>query len=233
MAVRPEIATPEPLTVRRRRFVRPVAALLLVLLIPVACVASLVVLPSQGDRFLATLDTLSVPPDWEAVHTEVIDGGFIVRPRATRYFFVDVAPNGVQDGRGPRVSEDTLAAAKSIATAAGFTIQPFRLSRIECRLPEGQSSTCPPRIPDECQPNYEGGPPTHCTVQAVRGLDTGAEQVERLWMNLYPPGYSFSVGQGEDRRQVSDPSRAVVVVTVNFAFRTEFIAPSAVPSASG
>lgn len=219
---------------KRRRLVRPVAALLLLLLIPVACVASLVVLPSQGDRFLVTLDTVPVPPGWEAVHTEVIDGGFMVRPRATRYFFVDGVADGVQDAVSRHiVSEDTLAAAKSIATAAGFTIRPLRLSRIECRLPEGQPSTCPPRIADECESNYEGGPPTHCIVQAVRGLDPGAEQVERLWMNLYPPGYSFSVGQGEDRRHVSDPSRAVVVVTVNFASRTEFIVPSAVPSASG
>ena len=132
---------------------------------------------------------------------------------------------------GPRVSEDTLAAAKRIATAAGFTIRPVQRSRIECPRAEGQPSTCPPRIADECDSNYEGGPATNCTVQAVRGLDSGADQVERLWINLYPPGYSFSAGQGEDRRHLSDPFRAVVVVTVNFGFRTEFIEPSVVPSA--
>ena len=206
--------------------------MLLVLVIPAACVVLSVVGPSQGDRFLVTLDTVAVPPGWEAVHTEVIDGGFIVQPRATRYFFVDGVRDPVDDGRGPRVSEDTLAAAKRMATAAGFTPRPFLLSRIECPRAEGQPSTCPPTIPDECESNYEGGPPHHCIAQAVRGLDSGAEQVERLWINLYPPGYSFSVGQGEDRRQLSDPSRAVVVVTVDFGFRGEFISPSAVPSAS-
>jgi hypothetical protein len=222
VAIRPEVARR-----LRPRLVRSVAALLIALLIPGACVAWLVLQPSQGDRFLATLDTLPVPPGWEPVHTEVIDGGFIVQPRATRYFFVDVAPD-----RGPRVSEDTLAVAKSIATAAGFTIHPLLLSRVECPRPESHPSPCPPWFADECDSNYEGGPPTHCTVQAVRGLDSGAEQVERLWMNLYPPGHSFSVGQGEDRRQVSDPSRALVLITANFDFHTNFIAPSVLPSAA-
>ena len=61
-----------------------------------------------GDRFVSTLEALDVPPTWEAIHTEVVDGGFMTHARATRYFLVDAA-----------LPDDVVPTAKSIATAAG------------------------------------------------------------------------------------------------------------------
>ncbi len=54
-----------------------------------------------------------------------------------------------------------------------------------------------------------------CHVEAIRGLDAGGERVERLWINLGSAGDSFTVWTGDERRQVSDPERALVRITTD------------------
>jgi hypothetical protein len=92
-------------------------------------------------------------------------------------------------------------------------------------------SPCGPVVADECRSN--GGLASECNVRAVRGLESGDEFVEALSINLARRGSSFTVGRGDDRRQVTDPSRALVVITADRKSREAFRLSSAFLGASG
>ena len=77
-----------------------------------ALLALATVLAPDGDQYVPTLDALTIPDDWETVHTDVDDGGFMTKARATRYYFADLDP------------VDGVAAAKAVARVAGFSIHP-------------------------------------------------------------------------------------------------------------
>jgi hypothetical protein len=80
-----------------------------ILLIPVACTAWVVLSPEDPARYVATLDTLPVPPTWEVVRTYT-QRDFIMGTRADRYYLVDADP------------EDAVTALKDAMKAAGFEI---------------------------------------------------------------------------------------------------------------
>lgn len=162
-------------------------ALALVLAAPVGTAILIGVaglLSPDGDWFLPTLDALPVPEDWEAVHTEVVAGGFMTSARATRYYFADLLPvEGVSD-------------VKELVRAAGFIDHPR------------------PTVEENCRSN-NGGLPTDCIVKAIRDVPSDDGRVEQLWINLDPPGSSFTTGSGDERMYVSDPDRALTRITVN------------------
>ena len=105
------------------------------------------------------------------MHTETVDGGFMSKARATRYYFADVEP------------VDAVAIAKDVAEEGGFQIHPFWME--SCDGDPTDDGPCPEPIDEGC-PSHNGGLPTDCFVQAVRGLDTGAEFVEHLWISPWP-----------------------------------------------
>lgn len=182
----------------------------LIVLLPAAFV-TLVVWPRPGDQFIPTLDGLAVPASWQTVDTEVVDGGFIIQERATRYYFVDADP------------VETLPLAKQVAEAAGFVVRPRVLSLNGCEdsfPPAAMDGPCGPVIADDCQSN--GGLPIDCVVEALRWDEEG-ERVEHLWINLQPRGTGFDVGQGDNRRHVSDPDLASVWITVDRVSRDAFL----------
>lgn len=185
------------------------------LVLAAAAMVLMVVLAPQGERFVPTLDSIPVPDGWEAVHTETVDGGFMSKARATRYYFADVDP------------VDGVAVAEGVARAGGFTIHPFWMRSCDDIAPG--SEPCPPPIDDAC-PTHNGGLPTECFVQAVRDLETGDEYVEQLWINLGRRGSSFTIGTGDDRATVTDPDRALIRITVDAERRDYFMPASGSPS---
>lgn len=77
-----------------------------------ALLALVTALAPDGDQYVPTLDALTIPDNWETVSTKVVDGGFMTKARATRYYFADLDP------------VDGVSAAKAMARAAGFSIHP-------------------------------------------------------------------------------------------------------------
>jgi hypothetical protein len=202
-----------------RRVVRWVAVVsALLLLVPVACV-TLAFWPRDGGQFVPTLDALTVPSTWKAVHTEVVDGDPIVRERATRYYFVDADP------------VDSLQLAKQVASSAGFVVAPRVLSLNGCEdgyQAWAMDGPCGPVVIDDCRSN--GGLAPSCTVGALRWFAEG-ERVEQLFIDLQPRGSGFEVGKGEEQRWVSDPDLALIRITVNLVNRDDYLAlPSWPPS---
>jgi hypothetical protein len=182
----------------------------LVLLLPVAFV-TLVFWPRDGNRFVPTLDALAVPSTWKAVHTEVVDGGPIVRERATRYYFVDSDP------------VDNVQLAKQVAEAAGFVVAPQVLSLNGCEdgyPAEAMDSPCGPVVVDDCP--SEGGWVQECLVGALRWFDEG-ERVEQLWIDLQRRGSGFDIGRGDEGRYISDPDLALVRITVDLMNRDDYL----------
>jgi hypothetical protein len=103
-------------------------ALALVLAAPIGMailMGSMALLAPQGDRYVPTLDELAIPADWEVVHTEVMDGGFMTQARATRYYFADLEP------------VDGVSIAKEIARAGGFSDPPRPVVEENCRSTNG------------------------------------------------------------------------------------------------
>ncbi len=192
-----------------RRVISSLAALLaLVVVVPATCA----LWPSDGDRLLPTLDALAVPASWEPVETEVIDGGFLIKARATRSYFVDADPL------------DGYPVAKGIAEAAGFIVRPRVLSLDGCQdsfPPAAMDSPCGPVVADDC-PSYNGGLPDHCVVEALRWHDDG-ERVRRLWMVLDQRGVGLMIGNGDDRHYVNDPDRALFSITVDEVSRDGYL----------
>lgn len=182
--------------------------LTLVVMVPLTCT----LLPSDGDRLLPSLDALAVPASWEPIHTEVVDGGFIIKARATRNYFVTTGPT------------DSYRIARDIAESAGFIVRPRVLSLDGCRdsfPPAAMDGPCGPVIADDC-PSYNGGLPDQCFVEALRWHDEG-ERVLRLWMVLDRHGVGLTIGDGGDRRYVHDPDRALVSITVDVARRDAYL----------
>jgi hypothetical protein len=194
-----------------RGVLRSRAVLLAMIMLLVAAYVTLVKWPHAGEQFIPTLDALDVPASWKAVDTEVVDGGFLIQERATRYYFVDADP------------VETLPLAKEVAEKAGFVVRPRVLSINGCEdgfPPEAMDGPCGPVIADDCRSN--GGLPIDCVVEALR-WDGESVRVERLWINLQPRGTGFDVGQGENRRYISDPDLASVWITVNRVSRDAYL----------
>lgn len=195
-----------------RRVARRIAVVAtLFVLVPSACV-SIVLWTSDGDRFIPTLDALVVPSSWEVMQTEVIDGGFLIQERATRKYFVDAGP------------VDGYPVAIQIAEAAGFFVRPRVLSLNGCQdsfPPDAMDGPCGPVVADDC-PSYNGGLPDHCAIEALRWDDDG-ERVPRLWIYLGQRGTGFTIGEGDDRRYVTDPERALFTITVDTARRDAYV----------
>ena len=192
-----------------RRVIWSLAAVLtLVVLVPVTCAWW----PSDGDRLLPTLDALAVPASWEPVDTTVIEGGFLIKARATRNYFVDADPL------------DGYPMAIKIAEAAGFIVRPRVLSLNGCQdsfPPAAMDGPCGPVVADDC-PSYNGGLPDHCVVEALRWHDDG-ERVQRLWIVLDQRGVGLTIGKDDNRRYVNDPARALFTITVDEVSRDGYL----------
>ena len=174
--------------------------------VPVAAfLLFIVVTRVPAERFVPILDGLDVPAGWEAVHTETVDGGFLIRARATRYYFADVARR-----------EDAVEAAKAVVTAAGFEFQPQQIGSDKCLDPD-PTTPCTHRPLEDCPPRSDT-----CVVEAIRSLTSDDERVDHLWIVIDDPGVSFEVRRGDDRRLVSDPDRVRVTITAHQSRREAF-----------
>ncbi len=208
----------------RQPSLKPLLVALALVLAPLVGTAFVIVatatLAPDGDRYLPILDELSIPDDWEAVHTETVNGGFMTKARATRYYFANLDP------------VDSVSVAKAVARAEGFNIRPLEVSSVECDDAPADASACPPTIVQDCRSN-NGGLPTDCTVQAFRPQDSSEAYVIHLWINLDRRGSSFTVGTGDERMTVSDPERALIRITVDATEATQFEPTPGSPVPSG
>lgn len=184
----------------------------------IAVVAWLLLSRVDAAPFVETLDSLAVPANWEAVHTEAVDGDFLIQARATRYYFVDAD------------AADLVSIAKDVARSIGFAI-PTRYSSSDwCdrNLSDEAVPQCPRKEIPDCKSN--GGLPFDCVVFAARGLESGQKRVESLSISMGRRGESFSVGTGSDRRSFKAPDRTLVTISASLEWRTWYLPASSPPA---
>jgi hypothetical protein len=195
----PPPSRPVP-AIRRRWFV---AALGLILAVPVSFVAWFVLSPEDPAPYLATIESLPVPPSWEVVHTEALRS--FMGSRADRSYLVDAEPGEIAP-----VVQDVL-------RAAGFEIHD-RVAPSDWCDPRAVGATpaitCPRKEIPTCRENGAGGP-VSCTVQAFRWLKMEASIVERLLVSVSPRADVADVGVNELRHEIDAGNRALVVISAD------------------
>ena len=191
------------------------------LIVAASCVTLVSLLPADPAPYLATLDALPVPPSWQIVRTyaqrEIFMGS-----RADRYYFVDADP------------ADAVPSLKDAMRAAGF----------EIHVPVAPSDWCDPqpldsivvacaaKVIEPCSENGPGGPIT-CHVEGCRRIDADPQHLEDLFASLSPRGTVVDYGPGASPRYVSDPSRAVVVISASLTSPRHFWSSPTPPAGDG
>jgi hypothetical protein len=195
-----------PSSWRRRRPVWLLATLAFTLALPAACTAYFLLSPEDPASFLATIETLPVPPAWEVVHTQTLRDYF-VGSRADRYYLVDAEPEQIAP-----VVEDVL-------RSAGLEIYDRVASSDWCdQRPIGATPAvvCPRKEIPTCRENGPGGP-VSCTVIAFRWLSMEPSleksMLERVYVSVSPRGDGFDVGVGDDHHRIEASNRALVVIS--------------------
>ena len=137
--------------------------------------------------------------------------GFLSQTRATRSYLVDADP------------EDAAEVLKRAMRAAGFEIYTRVASSDWCDPQpfDSTSVTCATRVIEECRDNGSGGP-VSCWVEAFRRIDPDPEHLEHLYANLSPRGSTVDYGPTASPRYISDPNRAVVVITADMSYPRHF-----------
>jgi hypothetical protein len=190
-----------------QRFRRPwlLAAIAATLALPAAATAWLLLTPEDPAPYLATIDSLTVPPAWEVVHTQALRS--FMGSRADRYYLVDAEPKEIAP-----VVQDVL-------RSAGLEIYtPVAPSDWCDQRPIGATPaiTCPRKEIATCHENGPGGP-VSCTVQAFRRLTLDPPLLERLFVSVSPRGDFFDVGVNDDRQRVEASNRALVRISADRA----------------
>ena len=186
------------------------AILGVLLLIPAACTAWVVLSPEVPARYVATLDALPVPPTWEVVDSRT-QRDFIMRTRADRSYLVDADP------------EDAVKVLKDAIRAAGFELYTSVAEADWCD-PQPLDSIpvpCAAKVHEDCRANGTGGP-ISCFVRAFRRLATDAEHLERIYASISPRGSTVDYGPGASPRYLTDPDRALVVISADLSYPRYF-----------
>lgn len=193
-------------------------AILVVLLIPVACTAWVFVSRDPA-RHVAVLDELRLPQDWEVVRTDA-DRKLLFGPRAVRYYMVDADPVDV----APLIKEAFL--------ASGFEIyyQPVPGGGCATDPEDSAHPTCGNVVTKDCQSNGPTGP-ISCYIEGYRPVDSDPEHLEDLFVGVSPRGSTVDLGPGASPRFVAKPDRATVVITASLTDPRHFwSAPTPAPS---
>jgi hypothetical protein len=163
---------------------------------------------SQRDpaRYVATLDSLSLPPTWDVLRTNARRGDILYPSRATRYYVVEADP------------EHSVSILKDAMQAAGFEIYIQDASADWCDPHPFDSVvvSCPTKVIDNCHENGPGGP-TSCIVQAFRRIPTDPKRLEHVYASLSPRGSTIDYGPGASPRYVQDQSRALVMIIADLS----------------
>jgi hypothetical protein len=187
---------------RRRRWL--LATLAFTFALPAACTAWFFLAPEDPAPYLATIDSLTVPPAWEVVHTQALRS--FMGSRADRYY-LDAEPKEIDP-----VVQDVL-------RSAGLEIYtPVAPSDWCDQRPIGATPaiTCPRKEIDACRENGPGGP-VSCTVQAFRWLSLDPPLLERLFVSVSPRRDFFDVGVNNERHRVESSNRALVTFSADRA----------------
>jgi hypothetical protein len=182
------------------------AAIALMLALPVACTAWLFLAPEDPAPYLATIDALPVPSAWEVVHTQTLRDYF-VGSRADRYYLVDAEP------------EDIAPVVEDVLRSDGLEIYDRVASSDWCdERPIGATPAvvCPRKEIPACRENGRGGP-VSCSVEAFRWLSMEssleASMLEHLYVSVSPRRDFFDVGVNDQRHRVDASNRALVVIS--------------------
>jgi hypothetical protein len=170
-----------------------------------ACSAWVFLSREDPARYVATLDALPVPSTWEVVRTDA-QRDLLFPPRADRYYFVDADP------------EDAVTVLKDALKVAGFEIYTHAASADWCdpHPLDSIAVPCPTKVIEDCRANGPGGP-ISCYVEAFRRIDADPRHLEDLFASLSPRGSTIDYGPGASPRYVSDPNRAVLVVSASLS----------------
>jgi hypothetical protein len=203
---------------RRRPRLRWPIAILGVLLIPVAC-AAWVFVSRDPARYVAVLDELHLPQEWEVVRTDA-ERMLLFGPRAVRYYMVDADPVDV----APVIKEALL--------ASGFEIYYSPVPGGGCATDPQDSAhpTCGNVVTKDCRSNGPTGP-ISCYIEGYRSIDSNHEHFEDLFVSGSPRGSTVDLRPGASPRYVAKPDRAIVVITASLTNPRHFWSgPTPVPS---
>lgn len=192
----------------RKRRLSLIAALAVIVALPATCTLWYVWGSEDPAPFLATIDALPVPSDWEVVHTQTIRD-FLFGTRADRYYLVDAEPENIAP-----IVEDVL-------RAAGLEIyEPVASSDWCDRRPIGATPAvvCPRKEIPTCRENGPSGP-VGCTVQAFRWQSfeptLEASILLRVYVSVSARRAFFEVGVNDDRHRVGASNRALVRISAD------------------
>ena len=162
-------------------------------------------------QYVATLDSLPLPPTWDVMSTKPRRGDLLFPTQAIRYYLVEADP-----GAAVEILKDAM-------KAAGFEIY-TRVAPADWCDPhplDSISVACATKVIDNCRENGPGGP-ISCNVQGFRRIENDPEHLERLYASLSPRGSTLDYGPGASPRYVSDPKLALVVITADLSYPRYF-----------
>ena len=192
------------------RLNRVAIAILIVLALPAACVAWVVLSPDDPARYVATIDELPVPASWEVIDRHTSRDLFF-GTRADRTYLVDAEP------------QVAIVTARAFVQAAGFLIYvpsaPF--DWCDPHPLDSVVVACPLKEIEACRENGTGGP-VGCTLQAFRDLASDPEHLERLHISFSHKGTIVDTDWGTGQHLVSDPNRSVVAISADRTTRRFF-----------
>ena len=201
------------------------AALAVVIGLPAAFVVwLLLVVPADPAPYVATIESLQVPPSWEVVHTEALRS--FMGSRADRSYLVDAEP------------EEIAPVVETVLRSAGLEIYDRVASSNWCdNRPPGATPaiTCPRKPIPTCRENGSGGP-VSCSVQAFRWLSMNQSLensiLERVLVNVSPRGDTFDVGVNDQRHEIDGRNRALVSIIVDRTSARSFWSSPTPPASS-
>jgi hypothetical protein len=202
---------------RRRQPLWPIAVVG-VLLLPIACTAWLFVSRDPA-RYVAMLDELQLPQDWEVVRTDA-DRMPLFGPRAVRYYLVDADP------------VDVAPVIKQALLASGLEIYYSPVPGGGCATDPKDSAhpTCGNVVTRDCRSNGPTGP-ISCYIEGYRPFDSDAGHLEDLFVGVSPRGSTVDLGPGASPRYVAVANRALVIITASRTDPRHFwSAPTPTPS---
>jgi hypothetical protein len=186
---------------RRPRLRWPIAILGL-LLVPVACTAWVFVSRDPA-RYVAMLDALQLPQEWEVVRTDA-DRLPLFGPRAVRYYLADADP------------VDLAPVIKQALLASGFDIYYSPVPGGGCAMDPQDSvhPVCGNAVTKDCSSNGPKGP-ISCYIEGYRPFDSDPAHLEDLFVSVSSQGSTVDLGPGASPRYVAVPDRALVVITAS------------------
>jgi hypothetical protein len=185
-------------------------AFVVILALPAACVAWVVLSREDPARYVATIDQLPVPATWEVIDRHTTNDLFF-GTRADRYWLVDGDP------------PEAFVTARDFVRAAGFLIY-VPSAEFDWCDPHPLDSVvvpCPLKEINACRTNGPGGEMS-CFLEAFRDLPSDPEHLERLYMSFSERGTLHDTDWGNGQHLVGDPNRSLVGLSADRTTRRFF-----------